>query len=87
MLELAEVTVLPNVDDLRSALLAEARRWPTKMWRSTGAWASRRRTDRRWRQPAPSLQHRRAGAVDFGTALGVIYACQEQGKAHSRLGG
>ncbi|MFO7631126.1 MAG: S-methyl-5-thioribose-1-phosphate isomerase, partial [Caldilinea sp.] len=72
---------LPNVDDLRSALLAEA-----------GAIADEdveinRRMGFHGAELIPNganlLHHCNTGAlatVDFGTALGVIYACAEQGK-------
>jgi methylthioribose-1-phosphate isomerase len=81
MLELAEVTVLANVDDLRSALLAEADAIAAEdvaINRRMGFYGAELIAD-----GANLLHHCNTGAlatVDFGTALGVIYACAEQGK-------
>ncbi|MCX6050559.1 MAG: S-methyl-5-thioribose-1-phosphate isomerase [Chloroflexi bacterium] len=81
MLDLAEQTVLPNVDDLRSTLLHEAEALAdedVEINRRMGFnGAAVIPTD------ANILHHCNTGAlatVDFGTALGVIFACQEQGK-------
>jgi len=81
LLTLAEQTVLPNVDDLRSALLAEAEALADedveinrRMGYNGAAIVP---------EGANLLHHCNTGSlatVDFGTALGVIYACQEQGK-------
>lgn len=81
LLTLAEQTVLPNVDDLRSVLLAEAEvladediEINRRMGFNGAAIVP---------EGANLLHHCNTGAlatVDFGTALGVIYACQEQGK-------
>jgi len=71
-----------TVDDLRSALLAEAEALADE------DIALNRRMGFHGAQVIPDganiLHHCNTGtlaAVDFGTALGVIYACQEQGKA------
>ncbi len=81
LLALAEATVLANVDDLRSALLAEAEALAdedveiNRRMGFNGAAVIK--------EGANLLHHCNTGslaAVDFGTALGVIYACQEQGK-------
>ena len=81
MLALAAHTVLPNVDDLRSALLAEADAIAdedVKINRRMGFHGAALIAD-----GANLLHHCNTGAlatVDFGTALGVIFACHEQGK-------
>lgn len=81
LLELAEATVLPNVDDLRRALLAEADAIADEdvaINRRMGFYGASLIAD-----GANLLHHCNTGAlatVDFGTALGVIYACAEQGK-------
>jgi len=81
LLNLAEATVLENVDDLRSALLAEAEALAdedveiNRRMGFNGAAVIE--------NGANLLHHCNTGslaAVDFGTALGVIYACQEEGK-------
>lgn len=81
MLELAQHTVLPNVDDIRSALLAEAQALADE------DVAINRRMGFNGAAVIPDganiLHHCNTGAlaaVDFGTALGVVFACQEQGK-------
>lgn len=81
LLALAEQTVLPNVDDLRSALLTEAEALADE------DIAINRRMGFNGAAVVPEganlLHHCNTGSlatVDFGTALGVIYACQEQGK-------
>lgn len=81
LLELAEFTALPNVDDIRSALLAEAQALADedveinrRMGHNGAAVIP---------EGANLLHHCNTGAlaaVDFGTALGVAFACQEQGK-------
>lgn len=82
LLDLAEATVLPNVDDIRSALLAEAEILAdedVEINRRMGFFGAEVVPDR-----ANILHHCNTGAlatVDFGTALGVIFAAQEQGKA------
>ncbi len=81
LLNLAEHTVLDNVDDLRSALLAEAEALAdedVEINRRMGFNGAAVVPD-----GANLLHHCNTGSlatVDFGTALGVIYACQEQGK-------
>ncbi len=82
LLELAEQTVTEKVDDLRSALLAEAERLADE------DVAINRRMGFNGAAVIPDganlLHHCNTGSlatVDFGTALGVIYACQEQGKS------
>ena len=81
LLDLAEHTVLPNVDDIRSALLAEAEALAdedVEINRRMGYHGAEVVPD-----GANILHHCNTGAlatVDFGTALGVVYACQEQGK-------
>ncbi len=81
LLELAEQTVLANVDDLRSALLAEADAVAdedVEINRRMGYNGAALIAD-----GANLLHHCNTGAlatVDFGTALGVVFACQEQGK-------
>ena len=81
LLNLAEHTVLDNPDDLRGALLAEAEALAdedveiNRRMGFNGAAIVR--------DGANLLHHCNTGSlatVDFGTALGVIYACQEQGK-------
>lgn len=81
MLTLAEQTVTPNVDDLRSALLAEAEAVADEDVEIN------RRMGYNGAAVIPNganlLHHCNTGSlatVDFGTALGVVYACQEQGK-------
>jgi len=81
LLDLAEQTVLPNPDDLRSALLNEAQvladedvEINRRMGFNGAAVIA---------EGANILHHCNTGAlatVDFGTALGVVFACQEQGK-------
>jgi len=82
LLNLAEATVLPNVDDLRSALLAEAEALAdedveiNRRMGFNGAAVIA--------EGSNILHHCNTGAlatVDFGTALGVIFACQEAGKS------
>ncbi len=81
MMELAEQTVLPNVDDLRSALLTEAQALAdedVEINRRMGFNGAAVIAD-----GSNLLHHCNTGTlatVDFGTALGVVYACQEQGK-------
>lgn len=81
LLNLAEHTVLDNVDDLRGALLAEAEALAdedVEINRRMGFNGAAIVPD-----GANLLHHCNTGSlatVDFGTALGVIYACQEQGK-------
>jgi len=81
LLTLAEQTVLPQVDDLRSALLAEAEALADEDVEIN------RRMGFNGAAVIPVganiLHHCNTGAlatVDFGTALGVIFACQELGK-------
>jgi methylthioribose-1-phosphate isomerase len=81
LLELAQRTVTDNLDDIRSALLAEAEALADE------DVAINRRMGFNGAEVIPDganlLHHCNTGAlatVDFGTALGVIYACQEQGK-------
>lgn len=81
MLTLAEHTVLPNPDDIRSALLAEAEALAdedVEINRRMGAFGAEVVPE-----GANILHHCNTGAlatVDFGTALGVIFAAHEQGK-------
>lgn len=81
LLKLGEQTVLPNVDDIRSALLAEAEALAdedVEINRRMGYHGAAVVPE-----GANLLHHCNTGSlatVDFGTALGVIYACQEQGK-------
>ena len=81
MLELAELTALSAIDDLRSALLAEAdaiAEEDVAINRRLGFYGADLIAD-----GANVLHHCNTGAlatVDFGTALGVVYACTEQGK-------
>jgi len=81
MVEVAEDTVLPNLDDIRSALLAEAEVLAdedVEINRRMGFNGAALIAD-----GANLLHHCNTGAlaaVDFGTALGVVFACQEQGK-------
>ena len=81
LLALAEATVLPNMDDMRSLLLAEAETLAdqdVEINRRMGYIGAEVVPD-----GANILHHCNTGAlatVDFGTALGVIYACHEQGK-------
>lgn len=81
LMQLAEATVVANVDDIRSALLAEAEALAdedveiNRRMGFNGAAVVK--------EGANLLHHCNTGSlatVDFGTALGVIYACQEQGK-------
>ena len=81
LLDLAQHTVLSNVDDMRSALLAEAEALADEDVESN------RRMGYYGAEVIPEganlLHHCNTGAlatVDFGTALGVIFACHEQGK-------
>lgn len=81
LLALAEQTVLANTDDIRSALLAEAEALAAEdieINRRMGYNGAAIVPD-----GANLLHHCNTGSlatVDFGTALGVIYACQELGK-------
>lgn len=82
LLEVAEQNVTANVDDLRSSLLAEAETLADE------DVAINRRMGFNGAAVIPDganlLHHCNTGAlatVDFGTALGVIFACQEQGKS------
>lgn len=81
LLTLAERSVLPNVDDLRALLLTEAEALAAQdveINRRMGFNGAEVIPD-----GANLLHHCNTGSlatVDFGTALGVIYACQEQGK-------
>lgn len=81
LLQLAENSVLANVDDLRSLLLAEAEALAdedVEINRRMGFHGAAVVPE-----GANLLHHCNTGTlatVDFGTALGVIYACQEQGK-------
>ena len=81
LLSLAEVTVLPNVDDIRSAVLAEADALAdedVEINRRIGFYGADLIAD-----GANLLHHCNTGSlatVDFGTALGIVYACKEQGK-------
>ncbi|HRJ43633.1 MAG: S-methyl-5-thioribose-1-phosphate isomerase [Caldilineaceae bacterium] len=81
LLELAEQTVLPNVDDIRSSLLAEAQALAdedVEINRRMGFNGAAVIPD-----GSNLLHHCNTGAlaaVDFGTALGVVFACHEQGK-------
>ena len=82
LLEVAEQTVTANVDDLRSTILAEAETLADE------DVAINRRMGFNGAAVIPDganlLHHCNTGAlatVDFGTALGVIFACQEQGKS------
>jgi methylthioribose-1-phosphate isomerase len=81
LLDLAEHTITTNVHDLRSLLLAEAETLADE------DVAINRRMGFNGAAVIPDganlLHHCNTGSlatVDFGTALGVIYACQEQGK-------
>jgi methylthioribose-1-phosphate isomerase len=81
LVELARFTVLPNVDDIRSALLVEAQALAdedVEINRRMGAHGAEIVP-----HGANILHHCNTGAlaaVDFGTALGVVFACHEQGK-------
>ena len=81
LLSLAEVTVLTNVDDIRSAVLAEADALAdedVEINRRIGFYGADLIAD-----GANLLHHCNTGSlatVDFGTALGIVYACKEQGK-------
>ena len=81
MIELAGQLVLHNVDDLRQTLLAEAQAVADEDVEIN------RRMGYNGAAVIPAganlLHHCNTGAlaaVDFGTALGVIFACHEQGK-------
>ncbi|HMN31190.1 MAG TPA: S-methyl-5-thioribose-1-phosphate isomerase, partial [Caldilineaceae bacterium] len=82
MLALAENDTQANVDQLRTALLAEAQALADE------DVAINRRMGYNGAAVIPAganvLHHCNTGAlatVDFGTALGVVFACQEQGKS------
>jgi len=81
LLRLAEHLVLSNVDDIRSALLAEAERVAEEdiaINRRMGAYGAIVIP-----QGARILHHCNTGSlatVDYGTALGVVRAAHEQGK-------
>ncbi|MFZ1237819.1 MAG: S-methyl-5-thioribose-1-phosphate isomerase [Anaerolineae bacterium] len=81
LLDLAYHLVLPNMDDLRSALLAAAERLAdedVEINRRMGAFGAAVILD-----GANILHHCNTGslaAVDYGTALGVVRAAVEQGK-------
>jgi methylthioribose-1-phosphate isomerase len=81
MLQAAEQCTAPTLDELRSALLAEANAIAEEdvaSNRRMGFFGADLIAD-----GANLLHHCNTGAlatVDFGTALGVIYACAEQGK-------
>jgi methylthioribose-1-phosphate isomerase len=81
MLEVAEHLPSPDVAELRRALLAEAQALAdedVEINRRMGRHGAALIPD-----GANLLHHCNTGslaAVDFGTALGVVYACQEQGK-------
>lgn len=81
LLNLARHTLLENLDDVRSTLLAEAEALAdedveiNRRMGFNGAAVVP--------EGANLLHHCNTGSlatVDFGTALGVVYACQEQGK-------
>ncbi len=81
LLETAENASPRQIDDLRAALLAEAEALAdedVEINRRMGYHGAEIVPD-----GANILHHCNTGAlatVDFGTALGVVYACQEQGK-------
>lgn len=82
LLDLLEQSAMTNVDDLRSLLLAEAEALADE------DVAINRRMGFNGAAVIPDganlLHHCNTGSlatVDFGTALGVIYACQEEGKS------
>ncbi len=81
MLEMVENTEVADLDDLRRLLLAEAESLAdedVEINRRMGFNGAALIPD-----GANLLHHCNTGAlaaVDFGTALGVIFACQEQGK-------
>ncbi len=81
MMTVAGGTVLNNVDDIRATLLAEAEALAdedVEINRRMGFHGAAVIPD-----GSNLLHHCNTGSlatVDFGTALGVIYACQEQGK-------
>ena len=81
MLDLAEQMTSSNVDGIRRALLDEAQALAdedVEINRRMGHHGAELIPD-----GANLLHHCNTGslaAVDFGTALGVVYACQEQGK-------
>lgn len=81
LLDVAENTVLDNLDDIRSMLLAEAEALADEDVEIN------RRIGYNGAEVVPHganlLHHCNTGAlatVDFGTAIGVIYACHELGK-------
>ncbi|MEX1019972.1 MAG: S-methyl-5-thioribose-1-phosphate isomerase [Litorilinea sp.] len=81
MAKLAQQMTDENVDDIRRALLDEAEALADE------DVAINRRMGHHGAEVVPDganlLHHCNTGAlaaVDFGTALGVVYACQEQGK-------
>ena len=81
IMDFAGGLVLPNADDLRSAILAEAERIAdedVEINRRMGAYGAEIVP-----QDANILTHCNAGAlatVDYGTTLGVVRAAYEQGK-------
>jgi methylthioribose-1-phosphate isomerase len=81
LLELAESAVFTTADEIRQALLAEAQALADEdvaINRQMGFIGAEVIPD-----GANILHHCNTGAlatVDFGTALGVVFACQEQGK-------
>ncbi len=81
LLSRAQVTLLSNVDAIRSAVLAEADALAdedVEINRRIGFNGAALIAD-----GANLLHHCNTGSlatVDFGTALGIVYACQEQGK-------
>jgi methylthioribose-1-phosphate isomerase len=81
MLSLAQHLVLPNCDDIRSALVAEAERIAdedVEINRRMGRWGAEIVPQR-----ANILTHCNAGSlatVDYGTTLGVVRAAVDQGK-------
>ena len=88
LLDLAEHTVLPNVDDLRSALLAEAEAVAdedVEINRRMGFHGAALIPDGA-NLPAP-LQHRRPGGGRFWHGAGRRLRLPGTGQAHSRVGG
>ena len=81
IMALVQHLVLPNVDDLRSSIIVEAKRIAdedVEINRRMGAFGAEIVP-----QEANVLHHCNTGslaAVDFGTALGVVRAAVEQGK-------
>jgi len=81
LLNIAEQTVFSSTDDMRSALLAEAEALAdedVEINRAIGYNGAALIAD-----GANVLHHCNTGGlatVDFGTALGVVFACHEQGK-------